>query len=149
MNSAKCGLSRISIRGESPSSSSSSEAVGEVNQAPSAAYPSTPSTSGRGACPTAPLKKIAEKRGPDTGVPKMRGSLDKRDAPAAKELDKELRQSTTKASMARSRITAGELEDIRLSYDILASVILGALGPEECTDDPPEGFVAIYEPAMQ
>ncbi|KAL2461712.1 Uncharacterized protein Adt_45132 [Abeliophyllum distichum] len=51
--------------------------------------------------------------------------------------------------MARSRITAEELEDLRLSYDILSSVLLRALGPEERADDPPEGFVAIYEPAMQ
>ncbi|KAL2505729.1 hypothetical protein Adt_21350 [Abeliophyllum distichum] len=80
------------IRGESPSSSSLSEAVGEVNQAPSVASSSTPSISVRGACPTAPSKNITEKRGLDVGVPEMRGSLDKRDAPVAKVLDEELRQ---------------------------------------------------------
>ncbi|KAL2505690.1 hypothetical protein Adt_21311 [Abeliophyllum distichum] len=138
-----------SIRGESPSSSSSSEDVGEVNQAPSAARPSTPSTSGREACPTAPSKKIAKKRGLDAGVPEMRRSLNKRDAPTAKALDEELRRSATEASMACSRITTGELEDIRLFYDISASVILRALGPEERADDTPEGFAAIYKPAMQ
>ncbi|KAL2517945.1 Uncharacterized protein Adt_14192 [Abeliophyllum distichum] len=51
--------------------------------------------------------------------------------------------------MAHSRITAEELEDLRLSYDILSSVSFRALGPKERTDDPPEGFVAIYEPAVQ
>ncbi|KAL2506218.1 hypothetical protein Adt_21839 [Abeliophyllum distichum] len=79
----------------------------------------------------------------------MRGSLDKRDAPVAKVLDKELRRSTTEASMARSRITTEELEDLRLSYDISTSVTLRASGPEGRTDDPPEGFIVIYEPAMQ
>ncbi|KAL2475819.1 hypothetical protein Adt_36555 [Abeliophyllum distichum] len=80
-----------SIRGESPSSSSSSEAVGEVNQAPSTSCPSVPSTSGRRACPTASSKKIAEKMGPDVGVPEMKGSLDKRDVPTAKALDESWR----------------------------------------------------------
>ncbi|KAL2533394.1 hypothetical protein Adt_06745 [Abeliophyllum distichum] len=89
------------------------------------------------AYPTAQSKKIAEKRGPDAEVPEMRRSLDKRDALAAKELDVELRRSTTEASMALSRITARELQDIRLSYDISASVILRALGPEERANDPP------------
>ncbi|KAL2518039.1 putative abhydrolase domain-containing protein [Abeliophyllum distichum] len=79
----------------------------------------------------------------------MRGSLDKRDAPAARALDEELRRSATEASMARSRITAEELEDLRLSYDIPSSVSLRTPGPEERADDPPEGYVAIYEPAMQ
>ncbi|KAL2506010.1 Uncharacterized protein Adt_21631 [Abeliophyllum distichum] len=79
----------------------------------------------------------------------MRGSLDKRDALVAKALDEELRRSATKASMARSRITVGKLEDIRLSYDIPTSVTLRAPGLEESTDDPPEGFVVIYEPTMQ
>ncbi|KAL2504307.1 Uncharacterized protein Adt_19928 [Abeliophyllum distichum] len=51
--------------------------------------------------------------------------------------------------MARSRITAEELEDLRLSYDIPSSVLLRALGREERADDPHEGFVAIYEPAIQ
>ncbi|KAL2480674.1 Plus3 domain-containing protein [Abeliophyllum distichum] len=51
--------------------------------------------------------------------------------------------------MVRSRITAEELEDLRLSYDIPTSVTLRAPGPEERADDPPEGFVAIYEPTMQ
>ncbi|KAL2541733.1 Uncharacterized protein Adt_02711 [Abeliophyllum distichum] len=64
-------------------------------------------------------------------------------------LTRKLRRSATEASMARSRISGGELEDIRLSYDILVSVILRASGPEERTDDPPERFVAIYEPTMQ
>ncbi|KAL2526422.1 Uncharacterized protein Adt_11476 [Abeliophyllum distichum] len=79
----------------------------------------------------------------------MRISLNKRDAPEAKALDEELRRSATEASMARSMFTAGELEDIQLSYDILASVILRALGPEERANDPLEGFIAIYEPTMQ
>ncbi|KAL2543162.1 Uncharacterized protein Adt_04140 [Abeliophyllum distichum] len=51
--------------------------------------------------------------------------------------------------MAHSRITAEELEDLRLSYDIPSSVLLWAPGPEERADDLPERFVAIYEPAMQ
>ncbi|KAL2475577.1 Plus3 domain-containing protein [Abeliophyllum distichum] len=51
--------------------------------------------------------------------------------------------------MARSRITEGELENMRLSYDIPASVILRAPGQKECADDPPEGFVVIYKLAMQ
>ncbi|KAL2466743.1 Uncharacterized protein Adt_42594 [Abeliophyllum distichum] len=92
-----------SIRGESPSStssSSSSEVVGEVNQAPSVTRPSTSSTSGKG-------------------------------------------------PRRLTRIAAGELEDMRLSYDISASVILRAPSPEECADDTPEGLVAIYEPTMQ
>ncbi|KAL2474559.1 Uncharacterized protein Adt_35295 [Abeliophyllum distichum] len=50
--------------------------------------------------------------------------------------------------MACSTITVEELEEIRLSYDIPASVTLRAPGLEERADDPPEGFVAIYEPAM-
>ncbi|KAL2532748.1 Plus3 domain-containing protein [Abeliophyllum distichum] len=79
----------------------------------------------------------------------MKGSLDKRDAPAARVLDEELRRSVTEASMARSRTTAEELEDLRLSYNISSSVLLRAPGPEERADDPPEGFVAIYEPVMQ
>ncbi|KAL2518609.1 Uncharacterized protein Adt_14856 [Abeliophyllum distichum] len=79
----------------------------------------------------------------------MRGSLDKRDALAARALDEELRRSATEASMARSRITVVELEDLRLSYDISSSVSLRASGPEERANDPPEGFVAIYEPTMQ
>ncbi|KAL2462141.1 hypothetical protein Adt_45561 [Abeliophyllum distichum] len=94
-----------SIRGESQSSSFSSEAVGRVNQAPSASCLSTPSISGREAYPTVPLKKVVDKKGTDAGVPEMKGSLDKRDAPTAKALDVELRRSTTEASMARSRIT--------------------------------------------
>ncbi|KAL2498224.1 hypothetical protein Adt_23774 [Abeliophyllum distichum] len=141
-----------SIRGESPSSassSSSSEVVEKVNQAPSTARPSTPSTSGREACPTAPSKETAEKGGPDARVPKMRKLLDKKDTPVAKALDEELKRSATEASMARSRIVEGELEDMQLSYDIFASVILRALGLEERADDPPERFVAIYKPAMQ
>ncbi|KAL2480034.1 hypothetical protein Adt_33000 [Abeliophyllum distichum] len=103
------------IRGESPSSSFSSEAVGEVNQASSASCPSTPSTSGREACPTMPSKKVVDRKETDTGIPEMRGSLDKRDALAAKALDDELRRSAKKAFMACSRITVEELEDIRLS----------------------------------
>ncbi|KAL2474227.1 Uncharacterized protein Adt_34963 [Abeliophyllum distichum] len=51
--------------------------------------------------------------------------------------------------MARSRITTEELDDLRLSYDISSAVLVRAPGPEERADDPPEGFVAIYEPAMQ
>ncbi|KAL2518435.1 hypothetical protein Adt_14682 [Abeliophyllum distichum] len=120
-----------SIRGKSPSSTSSSLSsgvVGEVNQALSTARPSTSSISGRRACPTTPSKKIAEKKGPDAGVPEMRRSFDKRNAPAAKVLDEELRRSATEASMVRSRIAVGDLENMQLSYDIFASVILRALG---------------------
>ncbi|KAL2542680.1 Uncharacterized protein Adt_03658 [Abeliophyllum distichum] len=51
--------------------------------------------------------------------------------------------------MACSRITKEELEDLWLSYDILASVTLRAPGLEQRADDPSKGFVAIYEPAMQ
>ncbi|KAL2456920.1 hypothetical protein Adt_46566 [Abeliophyllum distichum] len=128
-----------SIQGESPSSSSSSEAVGEVNQAPPASCPSTSSASGREVSLTVLLKKVRDRKRTDVGAPEMRGLLDKRDALAARALDEELRRSATEASMARSRITAEELEDLRLSYDIHSSVTLRA----------PEGFVAIYEPAMQ
>ncbi|KAL2474609.1 hypothetical protein Adt_35345 [Abeliophyllum distichum] len=56
-----------SIRGESPSSSSSSEAVEKMNQAPLASCPSTPSVSGREVCPTVPLKKVVGKNGTDAG----------------------------------------------------------------------------------
>ncbi|KAL2471210.1 Plus3 domain-containing protein [Abeliophyllum distichum] len=51
--------------------------------------------------------------------------------------------------MARSKITVEELEDLWLSFDISVSVTLRASCPEEHADDPPEGFVAIYESAMQ
>ncbi|KAL2532189.1 Uncharacterized protein Adt_05540 [Abeliophyllum distichum] len=78
-----------------------------------------------------------------------RGSLDKMDAPVARALDEELRRSATEASMTRSRITAKELEDLQLSYNIPSSVTLRVPGPEERADNPPEGFVAIYESAMQ
>ncbi|KAL2506090.1 hypothetical protein Adt_21711 [Abeliophyllum distichum] len=76
-------------------------------------------------------------------------ALLRKDTPAAKALDEELRRSATEASIARSRITAGEIENIQLSYDIPASVTLGALGLKEHADNPSEGFVAIYEPVMQ
>ncbi|KAL2474230.1 hypothetical protein Adt_34966 [Abeliophyllum distichum] len=138
-----------SIQGESPLSSSSSEVVGEVNQALPASCPSTPSASEREVLPTVPLKKVGGRKRMDVGVPEMRGSLDKRDAPAARALDEELRRFATEASMAHSRITAEELEDLRLSYDIPSPVLLRDPSPEERIDNPPEGFVAIYEPAMQ
>ncbi|KAL2512952.1 hypothetical protein Adt_18552 [Abeliophyllum distichum] len=137
-----------SIQGESPLSSFSSEAVGELNQAHLASCLSTPSVSGREVCPTVPLKKVVGKKRADVGVPEMRGSLDKRDAPAARVLDEKLRRSVTEAPIARSRITAKELEDLRLSYDTPTSVTLKAPGLEERADDPPEGFVVIYEPVM-
>ncbi|KAL2525641.1 hypothetical protein Adt_10695 [Abeliophyllum distichum] len=137
-----------SIRSESPSSSSSFETVEEVNQAPSASCPLNPSTGRREACPTVPLKKVMGKKRTDAGIPEMRGSLDKRDVPVVKMLDEELRRSATEASMVRSRITAEDFEDIRLSYDIPASVTLRALGLEERADNPPEGFVSIYEPVI-
>ncbi|KAL2532188.1 Uncharacterized protein Adt_05539 [Abeliophyllum distichum] len=73
----------LAFRDESPLSSSSSEVVGEVNQASPASCPSTPSASGKEVSPTVLLKKV------------------------------------------------------------------GGSGPEERADDPPEGFVAIYEPAIQ
>ncbi|KAL2462319.1 hypothetical protein Adt_45739 [Abeliophyllum distichum] len=138
-----------SIQGESPLSSSSSKVVEEVNQASPASCPSTPYASRREASPTVPLKKVGGRKKTDVGVSEMTGSLDKRDAPAVRALDEELRRSATEASMARSRITAEELEDLRLPYDIPSSVSLNALGPEERANDPLEGFVAIYEPAMQ
>ncbi|KAL2497922.1 hypothetical protein Adt_23472 [Abeliophyllum distichum] len=138
-----------SIQDKSPSSSSSSETVGEVNQAPPASCSSNLSASGREVSPTIPLEKVGDGKRTDVGVPEMRGSLDKRNAPAARALDEELRRFVTEASMACSRITAEELEDLRLSYDIPSSVTLRALGPEERADDPPKGFVAIYKPVMQ
>ncbi|KAL2497786.1 hypothetical protein Adt_23336 [Abeliophyllum distichum] len=137
-----------SIQGESPLSSSSSEVVGEVNQASPASYSSTPSVSGREVSSTVPLKKVGGRKKTDVGVSEMRGSLDKRDDPAVGALDEELRRSTKEASMACLRITAEELEDLRLSYDIPSSVSLRAPGPEERANNPPEGFVVIYEPAM-
>ncbi|KAL2542732.1 hypothetical protein Adt_03710 [Abeliophyllum distichum] len=134
---------------ESPLSSSSSEVVGEVNQAPPASCPSIPSASGREVCPTVPLEKVGDRKRKDVGIAEMRESLDKRDASSARALDEELRRSATKASIASSRITTEELEDLRLSYGIPSSVTLRAPGPEERTDDHPQGFVAIYEPTMQ
>ncbi|KAL2505109.1 Uncharacterized protein Adt_20730 [Abeliophyllum distichum] len=110
-----------SIQGESPLSSSSSEVVGKVNQASPLSCTSTPSASGREVSPTVPLKKVGGRKRTDAGVPEMRGSLDKRDALVARTLDEELRRSATEA----------------------------APGPEERADDPPKGFVAIYESAMQ
>ncbi|KAL2505956.1 hypothetical protein Adt_21577 [Abeliophyllum distichum] len=101
-----------SIQGDLPLSSSSSEVVGEVNQASPASCPSTPSASGREVLPTVPLKKVGGRKKTDVRVPKMRGSLDKRDAPAERVLDEELRRSAIETSMARSRITAEELEDL-------------------------------------
>ncbi|KAL2480762.1 hypothetical protein Adt_33728 [Abeliophyllum distichum] len=142
-------LTNPSIQDESPLSSSSSEVVGEVNQASPASCPSTPSASGREVSPTVLLKKVGGRKRTDAGVLEMRGSLDKRDAPAARALDEELRRSATEASMARSRITMEKLEDLRLSYDIPSSISLRAPGPEERVDDPPEGFVTIYEPVTQ
>ncbi|KAL2513182.1 hypothetical protein Adt_18782 [Abeliophyllum distichum] len=118
-----------SIQGESPLSSSSCKVVGEVNQAPPATCPSTPSASGREVSPTILSKKVGNRKRTDAGVLEMRGSLDKRDTPAARALDEELRRSTTEASMARSKIIAEELEDLRLSYNIPSSVTLRALGP--------------------
>ncbi|KAL2474517.1 hypothetical protein Adt_35253 [Abeliophyllum distichum] len=138
-----------SIQGESPLLSSSSEVVEEVNQAFPASCLSTSSASERYVSPTVPMKKVEDRKRTDAEVPEMRRSLDRRDALAVRVLDEELRRSATEASMARSRITAEEFEDLRLSYDIPSSVSLRALTPEERTDDPPEGFVAIYELAMQ
>ncbi|KAL2512696.1 hypothetical protein Adt_18296 [Abeliophyllum distichum] len=83
----------------------------KVNQASPASCPSTPSASGREVTPTVPLKKVGGRKKTDVGVPAMRGSLDKRDAPAVRALYEELRHSATEASMAHSRITAEELED--------------------------------------
>ncbi|KAL2497476.1 Plus3 domain-containing protein [Abeliophyllum distichum] len=137
------------MQNESLLSSSSSEVVGEVKQASPASCSSTPSASGSEVSFTIPLKKVGGRKMTDVGVPEMRGSLDKRDAPAVRALDEELRCSAKEASMARSKITTEELEDLRLSYDIPSSVSLRAPGPEERADNPPEGFVAIYEPAMQ
>ncbi|KAL2474774.1 hypothetical protein Adt_35510 [Abeliophyllum distichum] len=86
-----------SIQGESPSSSSSSKAVEEVNQAPPASCPLTPSASGREVSPTVSLKKIWGMKRTDVGVPEMRGSLDKRDAPAARALDEKFRHFVIEA----------------------------------------------------
>ncbi|KAL2505264.1 hypothetical protein Adt_20885 [Abeliophyllum distichum] len=132
-----------SIQGKSPLSSSSSDIVEELNQASPASCSSTPSTSGREVSPTVLLKKVGARKKMDLGVMEMRGSLDKRDSLVARVIDEELRRSATEASMARSRITAEELEDLRLSYDISFSVTLRVPSPEERTNDPPEGFVAI------
>ncbi|KAL2466848.1 hypothetical protein Adt_42699 [Abeliophyllum distichum] len=101
-----------SIQGESPLSSSSSEAVGEVNQVPPASCPSTSFASGMEVYSTVPLKKVGDRKRTDVGVSEMRGSLDKRDVPATRALDEELRRSATEASIARLRITAEELEDL-------------------------------------
>ncbi|KAL2471061.1 hypothetical protein Adt_39197 [Abeliophyllum distichum] len=120
-----------SIQDESPLSSFSSEVVVEVNQAFPASCPSTPSASGREVSPTVPLKKVGGRKRTDAGVPEMRGSLDKRDAPVARALNEELRRSAIEASMAGSKITAEELEDLQLSYDIPSSVTLRAQGPDE------------------
>ncbi|KAL2542124.1 hypothetical protein Adt_03102 [Abeliophyllum distichum] len=130
-----------SIQDESSLSSSSSEVVEKVNQASPASCPLTPSASGREVSPTVQLKNVGGRKKTDVGVPEMRRSLDKRDAPAARTLDEELRRSATEASMARSRITTEELEDLRLSYDISSSVLLRTPGPEERANDPPEKFV--------
>ncbi|KAL2461794.1 Uncharacterized protein Adt_45214 [Abeliophyllum distichum] len=78
-----------------------------------------------------------------------KGVIGQERCPAARALDEELRRSATEASMARSRITTEEFEDLRLSYDIPSSVSLKGPGPEERANNPLEGFVAIYEPAMQ
>ncbi|KAL2528475.1 Cold-regulated plasma membrane protein 4-like [Forsythia ovata] len=104
------------------------------------------STSGRDKSPNAPSKANVGKKQHGAGVREMRGSLDKKDAPAARQLDKELKRSTTEASMARSKIKEVELENIRRSYDISVFVELKTPGLEERADDPPEGFIAIYEP---
>ncbi|KAL2466522.1 hypothetical protein Adt_42373 [Abeliophyllum distichum] len=101
-----------SIQDESPLSSSSFEVVGEVNKCSPASCLSTPSASWREVSPTVPLNKVGGRKSMDAGVPEMRGSLDKRDALAARALDEELRRSTTEASMAHMRITAEELEDL-------------------------------------
>ncbi|KAL2528416.1 Cold-regulated plasma membrane protein 4-like [Forsythia ovata] len=106
------------------------------------------STSGRDKSPNAPSKANVGKKQHGAGVREMRGSLDKKNAPAARQLDKELKRSTTEASMARSKIKEVELEDIRRSYDISVFVELRTLGLEERADDPPEGFIAIYEPIV-
>ncbi|KAL2465503.1 hypothetical protein Adt_41354 [Abeliophyllum distichum] len=65
------------------------------------------------------------------------------------ESNEELKRSATKASIVHSKIKEDDLEDIRLSYYILDSVTLWALGLEERADDSLEGFIAIYEPTMQ
>ncbi|KAL2471497.1 Uncharacterized protein Adt_39633 [Abeliophyllum distichum] len=62
---------------------------------------------------------------------------------------RKLKRSAIEASMVRSKIRDEDLEDIRLSYDILPSVTLQAPHFEERADDPPKGFITIYEPAIQ
>ncbi|KAL2497627.1 hypothetical protein Adt_23177 [Abeliophyllum distichum] len=115
----------------------------DVDQRPPA------STRGKGRNSVA-LPKAKVRRGSGNAeVPEMRGLLGKRDAPAAQRLDEELKRSVTKASMVCSKITEKDLEDIRLSYDILVLAMLRVLYPEERVDDPPEGFIAIYKSAMQ
>ncbi|KAL2505545.1 Uncharacterized protein Adt_21166 [Abeliophyllum distichum] len=61
----------------------------------------------------------------------------------------ELTNLATTASKVHSRITEVDLEDIRLFYNVLIYMVLRVSGPEEWTDDPPEGFVAIYKLVMQ
>ncbi|KAL2542156.1 Uncharacterized protein Adt_03134 [Abeliophyllum distichum] len=79
----------------------------------------------------------------------MRGSLDKRYVPATKWLDEKLKRSATEAFIVPSKVREANLEDFRLFYDIPTLVELRAPGSEERAEDPHEGFVPIYEPAMQ
>ncbi|KAL2517603.1 Uncharacterized protein Adt_13850 [Abeliophyllum distichum] len=122
--------------------SSSSSSVGGQENIPT-------STSERGDHPAIlPKTKVG---GGKTGsaVLEMRSSLDQRNAPAAYRLDEELKHSATEAYMVRSKIREEYLVDIRLSYNISNSVTLRAPSPEERANDPHEGFVSIYEPAIQ
>ncbi|KAL2461875.1 hypothetical protein Adt_45295 [Abeliophyllum distichum] len=116
------------------SSLSSSPSVGGqeyIDQRPTAVRPPPTSTSEiSGNLVFLPKEKAGKGKG-DARVPEMRGLLGQRDAPAAQRLDQELKFSATEASMVRSKIRKKDLEDIRLSYDILASVTLQAPGPEE------------------
>ncbi|KAL2532050.1 Uncharacterized protein Adt_05401 [Abeliophyllum distichum] len=79
----------------------------------------------------------------------MRGSLDKRDASQPRRLTRSSGDRLPKRPWPIRGLLRGELEDIQLSYNIPVSVILRAPVPEERADDPPEGFIVIYEPAMQ
>ncbi|KAL2525950.1 hypothetical protein Adt_11004 [Abeliophyllum distichum] len=105
---------------------------------PTIACPLPPaSTSRRKETPVVSPKAKAGKRLRGTGIPEMRGSLDKKDAYAARRLDEELKRLATDASMVCLKITEADLEDIRLFYDVPASVVLRTPDPEEWADYPP------------
>ncbi|KAL2461487.1 hypothetical protein Adt_44907 [Abeliophyllum distichum] len=79
----------------------------------------------------------------------MRALLSNRDAPVALFLDEELSSSATEASIISNKIRETNLEALQLAYDILSTVHLRAPQSHERVDNPPEGYIAIYEPVMQ